>query len=186
MNILLTGSAGFIGSYVSRCLLDRGDTVVGLDNINSYYDINLKYGRLRTLGVNREAIDWYKFVQSDTFANFRFIRMNLEDRQAMKMLFANGHFDVVVNLGAQAGVRYSIENPYAYVESNVDGFLNILEGCRHSGIFSLAAPKSHKHKHKSALHETRSTAHSLESDLHILFKTYIQICLHIHYIHEPH
>jgi UDP-glucuronate 4-epimerase len=142
MKILLTGAAGFIGSYVGKRLIDRGDTVVGLDNLNSYYDVNLKYGRLATLGISKEAVGWYKFVQSDMFENFRFIRMNLEDRQAMQMLFANEQFDVVVNLGAQAGVRYSIENPYAYVESNIDGFLNVLEGCRHHGVKHLVYASS--------------------------------------------
>ena len=126
MKVLVTGSAGFIGSYICKCLLSRGDEVVGLDNINAYYDVDLKYGRLATLGIRRESIDWYKLLQSEKSENFHFIRMNLEDKQAMQMLFANGHFDKVVNLAAQAGVRYSIENPYAYVESNVDGFLNIL------------------------------------------------------------
>ena len=125
MKILVTGAAGFIGSYVCKRLLSRGDEVVGLDNINTYYDVNLKYGRLATLGIAQEEIGWYKFVQSKTYPNFRFVRMNLEDRQAMQMLFANEGFDKVMNLAAQAGVRYSIENPYAYVESNVDGFLNI-------------------------------------------------------------
>ncbi len=137
MKILVTGAAGFIGSNVCKRLLCRGDEVVGLDNINTYYDVNLKYGRLGTLGIGRETVDWYKFVQSGIYPSFRFICMNLEDRQAMQMLFANEHFDKVVNLAAQAGVRYSIENPYAYVESNVDGFLNILEGCRHFGVKHL-------------------------------------------------
>lgn len=142
MKILVTGAAGFIGSYVCKRLLSRGDEVVGLDNINTYYDVNLKYGRLATLGIAQEEIDWYKFVQSKTYTNFRFVRMNLEDRQAMQMLFANEGFDKVMNLAAQAGVRYSIENPYAYVESNVDGFLNILEGCRHNGVKHLVYASS--------------------------------------------
>ena len=137
MKILVTGSAGFIGSYVCRRLLSRGDEVVGLDNINNYYDVNLKYGRLGTLGIDKNTVGWYKFVQSSTYKHFRFVRMNLEDRQAMQMLFANEHFDKVVNLAAQAGVRYSIENPYAYVESNIDGFLNVLEGCRHYQVKHL-------------------------------------------------
>lgn len=140
--ILVTGAAGFIGSYVSKYLLYRGDEVIGLDNINNYYDVNLKYGRLATLGINQESVDWYKFVQSEKFENFRFVRMNLEDRQAMQMLFANEHFDIVVNLAAQAGVRYSIENPYAYVESNVNGFLNVLEGCRHYPVKHLVYASS--------------------------------------------
>lgn len=138
----MTGVAGFIGSYIAKRLLERGDEVVGLDNINAYYDVNLKHGRLATLGIKHDEIDWYKFVLSRTYKNFQFVRMNLEDRQAMQMLFANGHFDVVVNLAAQAGVRYSIENPYAYVESNVDGFLNILEGCRHHEIKHLVYASS--------------------------------------------
>ncbi|RGN35188.1 GDP-mannose 4,6-dehydratase, partial [Bacteroides oleiciplenus] len=137
MKILVTGAAGFIGSYVCKYLLCRGDKVVGMDNINTYYDVNLKYGRLAMLGISRKAVHWYQFVQSEMYKNYRFVRMNLEDRQAIQMLFANEHFDKVVNLAAQAGVRYSIENPYAYVESNIDGFLNILEGCRHYGIKHL-------------------------------------------------
>lgn len=142
MKILVTGVAGFIGSHITKRLLERDDEVVGLDNINTYYDIDLKYGRLTTLGVQRGSIDWYKFSSSDVYKKFHFIQMNLEDRQAMQMLFANEHFDVVVNLAAQAGVRYSIENPYAYVESNVDGFLNILEGCRHHEIKHLVYASS--------------------------------------------
>lgn len=142
MKILVTGAAGFIGSYVCKRLLSRGDEVVGLDNINTYYDVNLKYGRLATLGIAQEEIGCYKFVQSKTYTNFRFVRMNLEDRQAMQMLFANEGFDKVMNLAAQAGVRYSIENPYAYVESNVDGFLNVLEGCRHNSVKHLVYASS--------------------------------------------
>lgn len=137
MKILVTGVAGFIGSYVCKRLLGRGNEVVGLDNLNDYYDMNLKYGRLGTLGISKDDIDWYKFIGSSEYSSFRFVRMNLEDKQAMQMLFANEHFDKVVNLAAQAGVRYSIENPYAYVESNVDGFLNILEGCRHYKVKHL-------------------------------------------------
>lgn len=142
MKILVTGAAGFIGSFVCKRLLCRGDEVVGLDNMNSYYDVNLKYGRLEILGIQQESVDWYKFVQSKCFDRFRFIRMNLEDRQAIQMLFANEHFDRVMNLAAQAGVRYSIENPYAYVESNVDGFLNVLEGCRHYRVKHLVYASS--------------------------------------------
>lgn len=142
MKILVTGAAGFIGFYVCKGLLNRGDIVVGLDNINTYYDVSLKYGRLSALGIQQEYVDWYKFVQSNVYEQFRFIRMNLEDKQAMRMLFANEHFDKVVNLAAQAGVRYSIENPYTYVESNIDGFLNVLEGCRHYQVKHLVYASS--------------------------------------------
>ncbi len=142
MKILVTGAAGFIGSSVARRLAERGDDVVGLDNINDYYDVNLKYGRLAKIGISAEQVAWYKFVTSTIYDKLRFIRMNLEDTQAMKMLFANEGFDAVVNLAAQAGVRYSIENPYAYAQSNLDGFLNILEGCRHNKIKHLVYASS--------------------------------------------
>lgn len=142
MKILVTGAAGFIGSAVCRRLLDKGDTVVGLDNINDYYDPELKYGRLKELGIEKDDVAWYKFTQSKTDERFSFIRMNLEDTQAMQMLFANGAFDLVVNLGAQAGVRYSITNPQAYIESNIDGFINILEGCRHNKVKHLVYASS--------------------------------------------
>lgn len=140
--ILVTGAAGFIGSYVCRRLLERGDEVVGLDNINTYYSVEIKYGRLELLGIDRAGIEEYKLIPSRIFDRFRFVRMNLEDRPAMQMLFANERFDVVVNLAAQAGVRYSIENPYAYVESNIDGFLNVLEGCRHQKVKHLVYASS--------------------------------------------
>lgn len=142
MKILVTGAAGFIGSFVALRLLERGDTVVGLDNINDYYDPALKYGRLKLLGIEEKEVGWYKFTPSNRFSNFRFIRMNLEDRQAMQMLFANEGFQRVCNLAAQAGVRYSIKNPYAYVESNIDGFLNLLEGCRHNRVEHLVYASS--------------------------------------------
>ncbi|MDE6668776.1 MAG: NAD-dependent epimerase [Muribaculaceae bacterium] len=137
MRVLVTGSAGFIGAAVCQRLIKQGDTVVGLDNINDYYDPALKYGRLARLGIRKEDVTWYKFAKSVTEEGFSFIRMNLEDTQAMQMLFANGDFDVVIHLGAQAGVRYSITNPHAYIESNVDGFINVLEGCRNNNIKHL-------------------------------------------------
>ena len=142
MKILVTGAAGFIGSSVCIRLLHRGDMVVGLDNINDYYDPALKYGRLAEAGILESDVDWYKLVLSSKYSSYRFIRMNLEDKQAMQMLFANEGFDAVINLAAQAGVRYSITNPYAYIESNLDGFINILEGCRHHSIRHLVYASS--------------------------------------------
>ena len=142
MKILVTGAAGFIGCALCHRLLDRGNDVVGLDNINDYYDPELKYARLNTLGIAKEDVQWYKFSQSAEYPRFSFIRMNLEDTHAMQMLFANGGFDIVINLGGQAGVRYSITNPVAYVESNVDGFINILEGCRHNKVKHLVYASS--------------------------------------------
>lgn len=142
MKVLVTGAAGFIGSAVCKRLLKRGDVVVGLDNINDYYDPELKYGRLAGLGIAKDDVAWYKFARSSTYEHFQFIRMNLEDKHAMQMLFANGGFDAVINLGAQAGVRYSISNPDAYIESNVDGFINVLEGCRHNKVKHLVYASS--------------------------------------------
>lgn len=142
MKILVTGAAGFIGAAVCKRLLEKGDEVVGLDNINDYYDPELKFGRLSILGINRDDVEWYKFAKSSEYAGFSFIRMNLEDNQAMLMLFANAGFDVVVNLGAQAGVRYSINHPHSYIESNIDGFINVLEGCRHNNVKHLVYASS--------------------------------------------
>lgn len=144
MNILVTGAAGFIGSHVVHRFAERGDNVTGLDNINSYYDPALKFARLAEAGIAREdAEKWYRFAESTVYGDrYRFIRMNLEDTEAMKMLFANGSFDAVVNLGAQAGVRYSITNPLAYIGSNVDGFINILEGCRDNSVGHLVYASS--------------------------------------------
>lgn len=146
MKILVTGAAGFIGSNVARRFLERGDTVVGLDNINDYYEQSLKLARLHRLGIDAgekaEDFPWYKYIKSSKWPEFKFIRLNLEDTQVMQMVFANEGFDLVVNLAAQAGVRYSIENPRAYVESNIDGFLNILEGCRHNNVKHLVYASS--------------------------------------------
>lgn len=147
MKILVTGAAGFIGFHLVQRLVSLGNDVIGLDNLNDYYDTRLKLHRLQECGINcSEEVDefiWYKYIISLKWPNkYKFIRMNLEDTKAMAMLFANEEFDVVVNLGAQAGVRYSISNPYAYIESNVDGFINILEGCRNNGVKHLVYASS--------------------------------------------
>ncbi len=142
MKILVTGTAGFIGYHLANRLLARGDEVVGLDSINDYYDPELKYARLAEAGIPREAIEWNRPVQSTRHAGYRFVRMQLEDRDAMERLFATERFDVVVNLAAQAGVRYSLVNPHAYVQSNIVGFMNVLEGCRHTGVGHLVYASS--------------------------------------------
>ena len=127
MKILVTGAAGFIGYHVSEALLARGDEVVGLDNVNDYYDPTLKEARLARL---------------EPKSGFRFVKMNVADREAMPELFANERFEKVVHLAAQAGVRYSLINPHAYVDSNLVGFTNILEGCRHNDVGHLVYASS--------------------------------------------
>ncbi|MEM8937758.1 MAG: NAD-dependent epimerase/dehydratase family protein [Bacteroidota bacterium] len=131
MKILVTGAAGFIGFHVSRKLTSLGYSVVGLDNINHYYDVNLKFDRLKELGIKRgDAEINNKLVSSRKEISFSFVRLNLADKVRLSELFEYQKFDVVCNFAAQAGVRYSIENPEAYVQSNVLGFLNILECCK--------------------------------------------------------
>lgn len=143
MKILVTGAAGFIGYHLSQKLVNLGHQVVGLDNINDYYAVSLKFDRLKQLGVSEEeAQQWNTLASSTIFENFQFIRINLEDREALPHLFAQQQFDQVVHLGAQAGVRYSLENPMAYVDSNIVGFVNILESCRHHEIKHLVYASS--------------------------------------------
>ncbi|MEW4924495.1 NAD-dependent epimerase [Algibacter sp. 2305UL17-15] len=143
MKILVTGAAGFIGFYTSKILLNNGHTVVGLDNINDYYDTNLKFDRLKELGIdNNEASEFNTTCKSKTDNSFSFVRMNLENREALPKLFKTENFDVVCNLAAQAGVRYSLENPESYVDSNLVGFLNILECCRNFDIKHLVYASS--------------------------------------------
>lgn len=130
MKVLVTGAAGFIGSHVTLSLLERGDVVVGIDNLNDYYDVSLKEARLEVIGSHKNS------------ANFSFIKLGVEDRDGMAALFSEQQFDKVVHLAAQAGVRYSIENPNAYVDANIVGFVNVLEGCRHNNIQHLVYASS--------------------------------------------
>jgi UDP-glucuronate 4-epimerase len=127
LRLLVTGAAGFIGMHVCKRLLGRGDSVVGLDNLNDYYDVSLKEARLAQLTEEER---------------FSFVRLDLADREGMTALFARERFDVVVNLAAQAGVRYSLVNPHAYVEANLVGFMNVLEGCRHHAVKHLVYASS--------------------------------------------
>jgi UDP-glucuronate 4-epimerase len=130
MKVLVTGAAGFIGAHVVQSLLERGDTVVGVDNINDYYDVALKYTRLAWIAENPNS------------QAFRFVKLDVADQLGMQTLFAEEQFDKVVHLAAQAGVRYSIENPHAYISSNVVGFMNVLEGCRHNQVEHLVYASS--------------------------------------------
>lgn len=155
MKILVTGAAGFIGSRVMDWLSQRGDEVMGIDCINSYYDIRLKYGRLLQSGFSQAAYGLYPYKNGGTeifpsgkvwyssrYPNCRFVRMDISDKMSLDKLFINEQFDKVVNLAAQAGVRYSIENPYAYLQSNLSGFLNILEACRNNKVSHLVYASS--------------------------------------------
>lgn len=141
--ILVTGAAGFIGFHLCKQLLINGCKIVGLDNINDYYDVNLKLSRLTELGIpNKFATKYGHTTISQTYPNFKFIKLNLEDSKGLSEMFEEEGFDFVVNLAAQAGVRYSLENPMAYVQSNLVGFVNILESCRHYKIKHLVYASS--------------------------------------------
>lgn len=142
MKILVTGTAGFIGFHLANRLAARDDEVVGIDSINDYYDVRLKYARLNEAGIAENQIEYGKTVASSKHVNYRFVKLNLEDREKLNTLFAEEKFDAVCNLAAQAGVRYSIENPTAYIDSNIVGFLNILEGCRQHHVENLCFASS--------------------------------------------
>ena len=142
MKILVTGTAGFIGFHLAKKLLELGHEVIGYDNINDYYDVNLKYARLNELGINIDEVKENVLVQSLTCPKHKFIKSNLEDAEIMNKLFEDERFDAVCNLAAQAGVRYSIENPHAYIQSNVVGFMNILEACRNYNVKNLSYASS--------------------------------------------
>jgi UDP-glucuronate 4-epimerase len=134
LKILITGTAGFIGYHTAQKLLSDGFEVTGLDIINDYYDVNLKYARLAQTGIARDPISYGKPVQSSKHKNYTFYQLQLEDTEAISRLFEEHRFDYVVHLAAQAGVRYSLENPHTYIDSNVKGFLNMLEACRHHPV----------------------------------------------------
>jgi len=142
MKILITGTAGFIGYHLAEKLISRGDIVVGLDNINDYYNVAVKYGRLEQTGINKDDIKYGILVDSRKHENYKFIKLNLEDREGLGSLFKDEKFDSVCNLAAQAGVRYSLTNPYAYIDSNINGFINILECCRHNPVKHLVYASS--------------------------------------------
>ncbi|REL24746.1 NAD-dependent epimerase [Rhodohalobacter sp. SW132] len=138
--VLVTGAAGFIGYHLCRRLISEGYDVYGLDNLNDYYSTDLKWGRLEQLGTGSEffeEINNGKLVKSENHENCSFVKADLSSRESVEDLFRAQSFDVVINLAAQAGVRYSLENPHAYTSSNVEGFLNILEGCRHTSVKHL-------------------------------------------------
>jgi UDP-glucuronate 4-epimerase len=142
MRILVTGTAGFIGYHLAKKLIERGDDVIGVDNINDYYDVRLKFSRLKEMGISNECKTWYKPIISSIYPNYTFIRLNLEDKDHLHDIFKLYKPDRVCNLAAQAGVRYSLDNPYAYINSNIVGFINILEACRHYNIKHLVYASS--------------------------------------------
>ncbi|WP_192350162.1 NAD-dependent epimerase [Algoriphagus sp. Y33] len=142
MKYLVTGTAGFIGFHVAKQLLKRGDEVVGLDIVNDYYDINLKYARLDSMGIRRSLVKKGEVVQSDNIRGYRFIQLDLSVKAPLEQLFAQEKFDVVIHLAAQAGVRYSLTNPEVYIESNIVAFLNILECCRFHPVKHLVYASS--------------------------------------------
>ncbi len=140
--ILVTGAAGFIGYHLSKALLERGDSVIGLDNISGYYDISLKLDRLAELGIDEHLISEGSLSKSGAYPSFKFIKADLKDKNIIDRLFEKESFDVVINLAAQAGVRYSVENPQIYIDANIQGFINILEACRSFPIKHLVYASS--------------------------------------------
>ena len=142
MKYLVTGAAGFIGFHVAQKLIDRGEEVIGLDIINDYYDVNLKYARLEHRGISKSSIKKGELVQSTTQPLYRFIRLDLVEKEPLMDLFEQEKFDVVIHLAAQAGVRYSLTHPEVYIQSNIMAFLNILECCRFHPVNHLVYASS--------------------------------------------
>lgn len=142
MKVLITGTAGFIGYHLAKYLIARGDEVTGIDNINDYYDVELKYRRLEDSGIPRDQIQYGKTVQSEFYPNYHFIKIDLTDHGKLKKVFKDCHFDAVCNLAAQAGVRYSLSHPKAYLDANITAFLNILEACKVHHIKNLVYASS--------------------------------------------
>jgi UDP-glucuronate 4-epimerase len=134
--ILVTGSAGFIGFHLTSKLLEQKYEVVGIDNLNEYYDVNLKYSRLKILGIDNVTTN-NEFIYSKIYNNYKFIKLDISDFDSVVDLIVSEKFDCIINLAAQAGVRYSIENPRIYIKANIDGFLSVLEGCRQSNVKHL-------------------------------------------------
>ena len=158
MKILVTGAAGFIGSATIKVLMKKGYEIIGIDNLNDYYDPELKLARLASTGIDRATLTAEGVAVSDTYSGYRFMRLDLADREGIDKLFDREEIDGVINLGGQAGVRYSLVNPYAYIESNVVGFLNILENCRRHPVNHLVYASS------SSVYGMRSDTPYRESD----------------------
>ncbi len=142
MHYLVTGTAGFIGFHLARSLLEKGHGVTGIDSINDYYEPSLKYARLAETGIRKKDIKKGKKAFSETYPNYQFIQLDLGEKKDLFRIFAAGSFDRVVHLAAQAGVRYSITHPHTYVQTNINGFINILEACRHNPVEHLVFASS--------------------------------------------
>ncbi|MBN2078686.1 MAG: NAD-dependent epimerase [Spirochaetes bacterium] len=142
MNILVTGTAGFIGFHLAEALSSAGHAITGIDNFCDYYDVGLKYDRLAESGFDRDDVARGGMVRSSKYPGYRFTKLDLLDRDGVAALFRDAHYDAICHLAAQAGVRYSLANPSAYIESNITGFLNILEACRHHGTGHLVFASS--------------------------------------------
>ena len=137
MNVLITGTSGFIGFHLALKIINCGYNVVGIDNINEYYDIQLKLDRLTECGIDTKNLKYNVPLNSVKYNNYKFIKLDIIDNKLLSKVFENNKFDLVIHLAAQAGVRYSLENPKIYISSNIDGFLNILENCKANGVKRL-------------------------------------------------